>query len=242
VLSLFGGNKRLDYTKGIWYDYIVSGKVTIPRRQASRSSSRDWVFEMPRDSWMKAAKLEQILLNHRTFQEVYLFYTEALRAWVIDGWVDRDTKVILDNVTTNKVYLNTNDTQKAQIVREYITNAQVVDWFGDATKWLGKVEHSDTARLFYINGAFYKAQRPELINTLKEKSPNSTIIMVLVNLYSYGRQRNMDAHWNELHSLGIKKYYGFDCIKEAFSRLCNCPIKFYHYEDWGRQEKCLVVA
>jgi hypothetical protein len=200
------------------------------------------LFEMPRDSWMKAATLERILLNHRTFQEVYLFYTEALKAWVIDGWVDRDTKIILDSVTSNKIYLNTNDPQKAKIVKDYTTNAQVVDWFGDAMKWVDKVEYSKEPRLFYINGAFYRSQRPELINILKEKSPKSKIIMVLINLYSYGRQRNMDAHWNELHSLGIKKYYGFDCIKEAFSRLCDYPVKFYHYEDKGCQEKCLVVA
>jgi hypothetical protein len=120
----------------------------------------------------------------------------------------------------------------------------VVDWFGDARKQIEKLTYSESSRLFYINGAFYHSQRPELLNEIKDRSPNSVIIMVLLNLYEHSRQRNMEAHYAELKSLGINphKFYNFDTIKAAFAHRCKYPVRFYSYNERGVQEKCLVVA
>jgi len=230
-----------------WSDEALLNRIYLEASAKFLHNSGKYtsLFEMPKDSWMKSANIERILLNNREFLEVYLLYTEALRAWVIDGWVDRDTKVIIDNVITDKIFLNTIDPDKFRIVKNYIKakGIEVVNWFGDARKQLKKLTKSESSRLFYINGAFYHSQRPELVNEIKKKSPNSVIIMVMVNLYEYGRQRNMDAHYAELRSLGINphKFYGFENIKEAFIKRCEYPVKFYHYNSKGAQEKCLAV-
>ncbi len=230
-----------------WSDDALLDRLYYEAQAEFRHSSetRTSLFIMPKDSWMKAAVLERILLTHkRKFQETYLLYSEALRAWLMDGWVDRDTKIILDKVRADKVFLNTIDHYKYDIVRDYIKDAEVVDWFGDAWKILGRLTTSGVPRLFYINGAFYRTQRPELINWIKKRSPNSLVIMVMLNLYEFSRQRNMEAHRDELSLLGVNpdKYYNFDTIKRAFVKHCKYPVQFYHYDSSGRQEKCLVVA
>ena len=226
-----------------WTDTKLLDRIyfEISARWHHASEQYTSLFTMPKDSWMKAAKLAMIVPTLPEFDEAYLFYSEALTAWIEDGWVDRDTKIIIDNLRVSKYFLNTNDKDKYRIVSKYIKQP-VVNWYGDAPKYINGLKFGKAHRFFYINGAFYHSQRPALVNQIKELSPNSVVIMVLLNLYNYGRQRNMDAHWNELESWGIKKYYGFECVQEAFTKLCNYPVNFYRYDQDSKQEKCLVVV
>jgi hypothetical protein len=51
VLSLFGRDKRLDYRRGIWYDYKVSGEsdytetpsVKVKYQRLGQFNARDWL-------------------------------------------------------------------------------------------------------------------------------------------------------------------------------------------------------
>lgn len=206
---------------------LVFGGGEMVEQRALMETRQDItpLFVMPKGgSLVKAPILDSILSHMRHFDDLYLFYSEGLEAVVGNEVVARDTKVVIDSSHPLRVFLNTNDADKFDWVYRYIVERGIIpiQMFGDAEQWMSRLQPSTTRSLLYINGAFIKAQTPELANYLKSLLPYSTIIMVVIDPYKSRATRNPKSRAFS---------YGHNMTEyiESFNRLCRYKTTFIPY-------------
>ena len=207
---------------------LVFGKGNDVKERATMEATKPNftpLLLMPKGSERKVWLLESLLSEMRHFDDLYLFYTEGLEAIVSGvGAMARDTKILIDRSHPLRIFLNTNDADKYEWVSKYIISRgiKLVNMFGKAEQWIPKIKPSTNRSLVFINGAFIKAQKPELVNFVKGLLPNSTIIMVVIDPYKSRASLNPKS---------IAHKYGH-CMQDflsMFHRECEYKAKFFSY-------------
>ena len=97
--------------------------------------------------------------------------------------VASETKRVIDEI--DEVVIVGNEILKLTDMKEYGENngKQVSVHHGDAYRVAKTLEVDDRKGFIYVNGASEHAQRPGFMNYLKKKYPNSTIAMVVLDLF-----------------------------------------------------------
>lgn len=138
--------------------------------------------KLPKNSAEKY-KIIDNLLKKETYEFAILLFAESLyRVDDVGNEVASETKRIVDQV--QNVMVVGNEIIKLTDIEEYgkKKKKKVIVKHGDVIETCNELTPSTRKGIIYVNGASLYAQRPEFMNYLKKKYPNSTIAMVVLDL------------------------------------------------------------
>jgi len=157
------------------------------KESSSNGSSGD---KLPLNSSEKY-KIVNDLLNGTKYDFTVLLFAEGLyRVDVNNTIVESETKRIIDRV--DEIVVVGNEIEKLSEIQDYaISLGKTISIYnGDVIEKCEKelLDGDDRKGFVYVNGASLYSQRPEFMNYLKKKYPESVIAMVVVD-YLFGKSQ-----------------------------------------------------
>lgn len=194
---------------------------------------------LPKNSSEKYKIVDKLLKKEKYDFSLILFAESLYRINDEGKEVESETKRIIDKVC--EVTVVGNEIMKLTDIKEYGDGEKkkIKTLYGDAItncKSLGE----DTRKGFiYVNGASLYAQRPEFMNYLKKKYPNSTIVMVVLDLLFGKSQVAQEKRNTEI----ITIYGGVENFNEVLTYFKKSvkKVKFKKYAETP-QEKYIAIS
>jgi len=149
--------------------------------------------KLPVNSSKKYAIVDKLLKEDYEFG--YLLFAEGLYRMDGDVQYDSETKRVVDRI--DEITVVGNEIEKLTEIEDYCdeNNKEIVTCYEDVITHCFNIEGDDRKGFIYVNGASKYAQRPEFINFLKKKFPNSTVAVVVLDLlFSKSQVHNLDRY------------------------------------------------
>lgn len=214
--------------------YNVDTLVKSASREVSNSNgcSGD---KLPQNSGEKYVIVDGLLKDDYEF--AVLLFAEGLYRDENGVRVDSETKRVIDAV--NEIIVVGNEISKISEIEDYAKslNKKVTVHLEDVLEACGLLETDTRKGFVYVNGASLFSQRPEFMNYLKTKYPESRIAMVFLDLLFGKSQVYKGATLKERITVygGVEN---FDEVITKFKSLVKFS-KFRKYADTP-QEKYIV--
>lgn len=137
---------------------------------------------LPKNSSKKYDHVDKQLKDN-TYEFAVILYSEGLYRIDSKGnQLDSETKRIIDSV--DDIIVVGNELMKLTEIEEYAleNDKKITIHNDDVIETFGLLEDDSRNGFIYVNGASLYAQRPEFMNYLKKKFPNSNIMMLVFDL------------------------------------------------------------
>ena len=218
VKKISKNTAKLQNDERITKTYNKKEIVEIAEKEAIHNSytggSGDY---LPKNSSKKYKIIDELLKKDEYEFGVILFAESLYRIDENGNEIPSETKRIIDKI--DKVSVVGNEIMKLVDMKEYgeNNNKKVVTYYGDVFTMCKKMKENKGKGFIFVNGASLYSQRPEFMNYLKKKYPNSTIAMVVLDLL-FGKsqivQENRDKEILTVYE-GAKN---FDEVLEQFKK------------------------
>jgi len=146
---------------------------------------------LPVNSSKKYKIVDKLLKDDFDFS--LLLFAEGLYRKDGDTKHDSETKRVVDHI--DEITVVGNEIEKLTEIEDYCdeNNKTITVVYKDVIDYCFKMKGDDRKGFIYVNGASKYAQRPEFINFLKKKFPNSTIAVVVLDLlFGKSQVHNLD--------------------------------------------------
>lgn len=142
--------------------------------------------KLPANSSEKYKIVDKLLKDDYDF--ALLLFAEGLYRQDGDKKYDSETKRIIDSI--NEITVVGNEIEKLTEMEDYCDDNDkiITTCYENVIDYCNKIKGDDRKGFIYVNGASKYAQRPEFINFLKKKFPNSTVAVVILDLL-FGRSQ-----------------------------------------------------
>lgn len=248
-LDLRRDDKRKDFPKMVEQVAILQKNQTLTKKydvatiikSAAKQvtningSSGD---KLPANSSKKYKIIDSLLKDKYEF--AILLFAEGLYRDDNGTQVDSETKRVIDAV--DEIIAVGNELEKLSEIEDYALslNKKVIIHVEDVLEACDSILKKDGRKGFvYVNGASLFAQRPQFMNYLKAKYPNSKIGMVFLNMLFGASQVYLHARLRERLTI----YGGVDSFDEVITKFKSLVkfSKFRKYADTP-QEKFIVYV
>jgi hypothetical protein len=216
------------------YDVDTLVKSASKEVSNSNGSSGD---KLPQNSSEKYKIVDGLLKDKYEF--AVLLFAEGLYRDDNGVQVDSETKRVIDSV--DEIIVVGNEIAKISEIEDYAKslNKKVTTHIEDVLEVCDKLKVDNRKGFVYVNGASLFSQRPEFMNYLKAKYPNSRIAMIVLDLLFGKSQVYKGATLKERITVygGVEN---FDEVVTKFKLLVKFS-KFRKYADLP-QEKYIVFV
>jgi len=219
---------KLQKDKRIASSYTVQEIVKIAEKEATFNNNEGGSGDVLPKNSSKKYEIIDGLLKKDTYEFAILLFAESLYRIDDKGKeIESETKRIVDNV--QNIMVVGNELIKLKDIEEYGKNnkRKVIIKHGDVMAVCQKLRPSTRKGIVYVNGASLYSQRPEFVNFLKKIYPNSTIVVVVLDLLFGKSQVTQDKRDKEIITVygGIKNFNEF--IEFYKKRVKNLKTKKY---------------
>lgn len=175
-----------------------------------------------------------------TYEFAVVLFAEGLHRIDENGiLVESETKRIIDAV--DDIILVGNEVEKLVEAQDYAQslNKHCMIHIEDVIEMCDVLKNDDRRGFVYVNGAMLYAQRPEFMNYLKAKYPESTVAMVVIDLLFGKSQVYAGDRLKEI----ITVYGGAESFDEVINKFKKI-VKFSKFRKYANnpQEKYIVFV
>jgi len=174
---------KLQNDSRITSNYSTKEIVKIAERESIFNNNTGGSGDkLPKNSSKKYKIIDEILSTNKYEFAILLFAESLYRKDDKGNDVESETKRIIDKVPT--ALITGNETIKLKDIEDYgIENKKNIIIKNDDVMAVCKMLRPSTRKgIIYVNGAGLYSQRPEFMNFLKKLYPNSTVVMVTLDL------------------------------------------------------------